>query len=88
MTGEELLSLIESKSGNQVADSGVTTPSEKKYVYGINGIANFLGCSKSTANRLKKSGRFDRAIKQDGRKIIADAAILLECFGQKRGGRR
>lgn len=88
MTGEELLSLIQSHVAPPVATDGVPVATEKKYVYGIPGIARFLGCSTSTINRMKKSGKLARAIKQDGRKIIGDCAMLLECFGQKKGGRR
>lgn len=50
----------------------------KKYVYGILGIARLLDCSKSTANRIKKSGIIDKAIIQNGRKIIVDAQLALE----------
>jgi hypothetical protein len=60
---------------------------EKKYVYGIGGIARLFGCSMPTANRIKKSGRIDRAITQIGRKIIVDADMALELAGRKSGGR-
>jgi len=61
---------------------------DKKYVYGIGGIARLFGCSIPTANRIKKSGRIDRAITQIGRKIIVDADMALELAGHKSGGRR
>ena len=61
---------------------------EKKYVYGIGGIARLFGCSMPTANRIKKSGKIDRAITQIGRKIIVDADMALELAGHKSGGRR
>ena len=41
-----------------------------------------------TANRIKKSGKIDKAIKQIGRKIIVDAELALELAGHKTGGRR
>lgn len=91
MTGEELLSLINS----QLAPIGAAKPeperpSEKKkaHVFGIAGIARYLGCSVSKVNRLKKAGVFNRALKQYGRGIIADCDTLLECYQQKKGGRR
>lgn len=59
----------------------------KKYVYGINGIAQLFGCSKPTANRIKRSGKIDGAITQIGRKIIVDADKALELAGIKTGGR-
>lgn len=58
---------------------------EKKYVYGIGGIARLFGCSIPTANRIKKSGRINRAITQIGRKIIVDADMALELAGRKSG---
>lgn len=41
---------------------GNSQPSNKKYVQGINGIANIFGCSKSTAQRIKNSGVINDAI--------------------------
>jgi len=52
--------------------------SEKKYVYGLDGIATLLGCSVPTASRIKRSGILDRAITQIGRKIVVDAELALE----------
>ena len=65
-----------------------TTDTERKYVYGILGIAKLFGCSLPTANRIKKSGKIDKAITQIGRKIIVDAELALELAGKKTGGRR
>lgn len=73
MTGEEFILLNrhalqerEARAAQPAADT------EKKYVYGIGGIARLFGCSMPTANRIKKSGKIDRAITQIGRKIIVD----------------
>ena len=60
----------------------------KRYVYGILGISRLFGCSLPTANRIKKSGKIDKAITQIGRKIIVDAELALELAGRKTGGRR
>lgn len=49
--------------------------------YGIGGIADLLGCSRTYAQRLKSSGVLDPAINQYGRKIICDKAKALEIFG-------
>ena len=57
-------------------------------VYGILGIAKLFGCSLPTANRIKKSGKIDKAITQIGRKIIVDAELALELAGKKTGGRK
>ncbi|KAA6330021.1 hypothetical protein EZS27_021225, partial [termite gut metagenome] len=60
----------------------------KRYVYGISGIARLFGCSIPTANRIKQSGKIDKAITQIGRKIIVEADLALELAGRKQGGRR
>lgn len=64
------------------------TDTERKYVYGILGIAKLFGCSLPTANRIKKSGKIDKAITQIGRKIIVDVELALELAGKKTGGRK
>ena len=88
MTGEEFIFLnrhalqgSETKPAQPAADKD----KDKKYVYGIGGIARLFGCSIPTANRIKKSGRIDRAITQIGRKIIVDADMALELAGRKSG---
>ena len=73
---------------NEVRTVQPAADKDKKYVYGIGGIARLFGCSIPTANRIKKSGRIDRAITQIGRKIIVDADMALELAGRKSGGRR
>lgn len=50
----------------------------KHYVYGLQGLANLLGCSLSTAARIKKSGVLDKAISQQGKIIATDADLALD----------
>ena len=57
---------------------------EKKYVYGIAGIAELFGCSKTTANAIKQSGKIDKAVIQIGRKITVDAELAMSLVGKKR----
>lgn len=64
MTGKEFLFLQEQSIN-------------KKYVYGILGIAKIFNCSKSTANRIKKEGIIEGAIIQKGRKIIVDVELAM-----------
>lgn len=52
--------------------------SKKRYVQGYQGIATLFGCSKSTAQRIKKSGIIDEAITQVNRKILVDADLALQ----------
>ena len=65
-------------------------PSERKYVYGIKGIASLFGCSIATAQRIKSSGEIDGAIKQRNRRIIVDAEKALQLYDDpfSRGGLR
>lgn len=53
------------------------TPS-KRFVYGIAGIAQLFNCSMTTANRIKASGKIDKAISQSGRMITVDAELALQ----------
>jgi len=61
---------------------------EKKYVYGMAGIAKLFNCSLPTANRIKASGKLDKAISQIGKKIIVDSDLALLLAGAKNGGRK
>ena len=88
MTGEEFIFLSKHASRQTETQPQPITDTERKYVYGILGIAKLLGCSLPTANRIKKSGKIDKAITQIGRKIIVDVELALELAGKKTGGRK
>ena len=88
MTGEEFIMLSRHASVQTEAQPQPVTDASRKYVYGIPGIARLFGCSLPTANRIKKSGKIDKAITQIGRKIIVDAELALELAGKKTGGRK
>jgi bacillopeptidase F (M6 metalloprotease family) len=49
--------------------------SEKKYIYSIQGLADFLQCSIVTAQKLKNSGLIP--CKQLGRKLIFEEGEIL-----------
>ena len=51
---------------------------ERNYVYGLKGFAKLLGCSKTTAARLKASGNYDEAITQIGALMLIDADKVIE----------
>jgi len=88
LTTEEFL-FVNNKSSIDIKSSNPEPIQvSKKYVYGINGIATLFGCSKPTANRLKKSKKIDAAITQIGRKIIVDAELALQLANSKTGGRK
>lgn len=87
MTGEEFLFLHQNGVQEEPQVQTVTVAT-KRYVYGLKGIAELFGCSLPTANRIKQSGKIDKAVTQIGRKIIVDAELALELAGRKIGGRR
>ena len=57
--------------------------SEKKYEFGLKGLAKMLGCSISKASEIKSSGLLDDAIIQNGNIIIIDKEKALSLFAQK-----
>ena len=81
-SGEEFFFLI--REGASTSPQTPNRGGSEKYVYGIKGIADLFGCSVPTANKIKKSGKIDKAITQVGRKIIVDAELALELAGYKR----
>ncbi len=51
---------------------------KKHYVYGMQGLCDLLGCSMSTASRIKKSGVLAPAISQKGKIIVVDADLAID----------
>jgi hypothetical protein len=56
---------------------------DNKYVHNISGIAKLLGCSKPMVSTYRKEGWIEPAITQRGRKIICNAPLALELFGNQ-----
>ena len=54
-----------------------------RLVYGIKGIAEIFGVSERQARYIKSSGVISRAIRQQGRTIVTDAALALQLFGKR-----
>ncbi len=55
---------------------------EKKYEYGLKGLAKIFGCSLSKASEIKSSGILKEAIIQNGQIIIIDKEKALQLFGK------
>ena len=81
LSGREFVALM--KSTLQDAESGKEEEPRKRFVYGLDGICELFGCSKSTAERIKQSGVINAAISQVNRKIVVDAELALQLFGNK-----
>ncbi len=75
LTVGELLEILGREQKTIV--NNTPTP-QKRLVYGIAGIAQIFNCSMTTANRIKKSGKIDKAISQHGRMIVIDVDLALE----------
>lgn len=82
LTAREFLELLEARIN---VPPVVEVPKDsRQYVYHLAGIADLFGCSKTTANRIKQSGKIDGAITQVGNLIITDAEKALELAGRNR----
>lgn len=79
LTVGQLMELLESVQGATEHAPEL----ERRLVYGIAGIAQIFNCSIATANRIKKSGKINKAISQRGRLIVVDANKALELFNNK-----
>ena len=83
--GEFAEVLADALRGSLSKSNGETKPDmAKQYVYGIAGIASLFNCSKTTASRIKASGKIDEAISQSGRLITVNADLARELMRKKR----
>jgi hypothetical protein len=78
LTVEEFITLLK-ENGVGMGTQTVIQPEQptKNYVYGLNGLATLLDCSKVTAQKIKKSGQIDSCFSQIGRKLVFDADKVL-----------
>ena len=51
---------------------------QNEYVFGLYGLANLLGVSLPTAQRLKNTGIIDEAISYAGRKMVINKKVALD----------
>lgn len=81
LTGAELVALfIDNGLMVNTHQESEVIPSGKQYVYGMNGLAKLLNCSKVTAQKYKNNGLLDGCYYQIGRKLIFDAEAIAEKF--------
>lgn len=79
MTGDEFLFL---NGQTQQTIKTDTTDPQKRYVYGLSGLKQLVGCSHVTAQRIKDSGKIKGCFSQVGRKLIFDAEAVLTKLGK------
>lgn len=85
LTASEFLTLVRqalAPGKGEDAQPGESEEANKHLVYGIAGIAQLFNCSKTTANRIKASGKIDAAITQSGRMIAVDADLALQLLNK------
>lgn len=78
LTVGELKAVLQSSMSVQKSDG------QKKLVYGLQGLADLLHCTRRHASKIKSSGILDEAIKQRGRTIVIDSDLALELFGNRK----
>lgn len=61
-----------------VTSSAETLPKERKILYSIRELSDFLGCSTVTAQKFKNDGRIP--YRQIGRKVQFDTASVLQAM--------
>ncbi len=83
LTTREFVSVAKELFSSKTSDeeNKEETTEKKEYVYGISGIANLLGCSKSKVSRIKDTV-LKPALITNGRSIIGDAEYLLKLYNQ------
>jgi hypothetical protein len=83
LTAGDLIALIEERCKAQLPV--VADHTDKQFVYGLYGLKCLFGCSKTTASRIKQSGKIDEAITQIGNLIVVDAEKALALAGNVNG---
>lgn len=80
MSGAELLELLQQVKTKKVVEQPSVSNYSKlpPFVTGIKGVAEVLGISVSTVNRMKADGVLDEAILQNGKTVIFDTYKVLE----------
>ncbi|MDO5609110.1 MAG: DUF3853 family protein [Capnocytophaga sp.] len=77
----ELVDILKETSASEKKE--IIHKEEKRYAYGLKGLGNVLGCSRTRASEIKQSGILDEAISQFGRKIIVDVDLAVKLFKQR-----
>lgn len=81
--GTELLQAIRNEFRTALAEVQTEQKEGKKYVFGLNGIAELFGVSKVTATQYKNTF-LAGAISQRGRKIICDVEKAKRLFAENK----
>ena len=80
MTGEELLELQRLAAPKKIEPVETSQP---RLAYGLRGLRELLGCSHTTANKIKHDPRLKGCFSQAGKKIVFDADKVLKALGRE-----
>lgn len=75
MNGAEFLEL--QRMVVKPSETPSATNCEPRLVYGLRGLSKLLGCSHTTANKIKHDPRLQGCYSQIGKKIVFDADKVL-----------
>ena len=79
MTGEEFLELQKLVIPQKTEETDSRQP---QLAYGLRGLRELLGCSHTTANKIKHDPRLKGCFSQAGKKIVFDADMVLKALGR------
>lgn len=85
LSAEEFINLLK-ENGMCVTAQVETQPTAKKetnYIYGLDGLAKLLGCSKVTAQKIKNSTKLEGCYFQVNRKLVFDVDLVKNALKGK-----
>ena len=84
LTVEEFISILNANTNAQNTNVlGVEPANEKRYIYSIKGLAEFLKCSVPTAQKMKNANLIP--YRQVGRKVMFEETEVLNAMKSKKG---
>lgn len=85
MTGEELLFLAQHGQRHTETNSTQQTSAkeQRRFVYGLSGLARLFGCSLPTANRIKQSRKINELSRKSDAKLSLTLTLPLNWQGAK-----
>ena len=86
MTYGDLKDLLKSILRDETEECKQNLKQEPEYVYGIEQLAAYIGCSESTVNRRIRAGKFESSIIRNGRLLIFDKQEVMEIIKREGWG--
>ena len=80
MTGAEFLEIMKMSQNTQPQILEKEDFTGNEFVFGLSGLARFLGCGRTKAAEIRASGKIDIATYQVGSKLMFNKNKVLECL--------